>query len=75
MSIVGAYEQGRVELTPQPGGFLVFHDDGRSWAVLETGQRWDAWAEGEDEKTPLQYREGGRSTALEKIRELIGDPQ
>jgi hypothetical protein len=66
------YEHGRAEL--HNGNYLVLHDDGRSWAVMETGQRWDAWAEDEDEKTPQQYREGGRATADEKIRELIGEP-
>jgi hypothetical protein len=82
MSTAGIYEHGRVEL--HNGNYLVWHHDGRSWAVMETGQRWEAWPYPEcadptfdDEDYRAVHLRGkhlDRATADEKIRELIGDP-
>ncbi len=60
-------------------GFLV----DQRWFVSETGQQWDAWPwpeseqPGFDDQAYMQthLRGRGASTALEKIRELIGEPQ
>ena len=69
---------GRVEL--RNGCYIV--DD--RWAVMETGQRWEAWPYPEcahpafdDEDYRAEFLRGkhlDRATADEKIRELIGEP-
>jgi hypothetical protein len=60
-------------------GYVV---DQQHW-VEETGQQWDAWPYPEcddpafdDQRYMQEHLRGkGASTADEKIRELIGDPQ
>jgi hypothetical protein len=87
----GTYERGRVELIGEPPNswrgdwrfIIARHDDGRAWSVTETGQQWDAWPwpesdePGFDDQAYMQehLRGRGTTTALEKIRELIGAPQ
>ncbi|GAB7053182.1 hypothetical protein [Catenuloplanes indicus] len=68
---------------PRPGyGYLVTAPD-RKWWVSEVGQQWDAWpwpeceAPGFDDQAYMweHLRGRGTFTAVEKITELIGDPQ
>lgn len=69
---------GRVGL--RNGSYIV---DG-GWAVMETGQRWEAWPYPactlptfDDEGYRAEHLRGkhlDRPTAVEKIRELIGEP-
>lgn len=89
--LAGTYEHGRVELVGDPPNswrgdwrsIVVHHVDGRSWLVSEVGQQWDAWpypaceavAFDHDAYQAAYLRGKGTFTALEKVRELVGEPQ
>lgn len=78
---MSAYEQvwpGRVE---NRNGYYIVDEQ---WAVMETGQRWEAWPYPacvdpafDDEGYRAEHLRGkhlDRETAAEKIRDLIEDP-